>query len=262
MSAVLTVFVIALAASAVGAITGLGGALLARPLLESLGVVPSLSLHFLMVVMVLFTALSRLAFRSFRGVDYGVSLLLVAGSLLGGAAGSASVGLLFGFLSSPVAVSLQLGLVIVLNLVLMGSMYRRSLYQGVLHRHPAFLVLVGLGLGFTASFLGIGGGALNLMVLFYFFHFTPKHAALNSLFIILCSQGASLVLALGSSSLPSLSWQQVAAVAAAGVLGGFLGHHLSRRLSESLVRSLLAGVLVLVCILDLTTILQLLLYRS
>ena len=65
MSAFITTFLIALIASVIGAVSGLGGALVARPLLESAAVAPSESLHLLMVVMVLFTALSRVLFSSF-----------------------------------------------------------------------------------------------------------------------------------------------------------------------------------------------------
>ena len=46
-------------------------------------------------------------------------------------------------------------------------------------------VLIGLALGIMSSFLGIGGGPINLVVLGYFFSMQTKTAAQNSLYIIL-----------------------------------------------------------------------------
>lgn len=258
MSAFITTFLIALIASVVGAVSGLGGALVARPLLESAAVAPSESLHLLMVVMVLFTALSRVLFSSFEEIDLFVSALLISGSLLGGILGSWVIHLLFLNLSQDLVVVIQLAVTLGLNLLLIVHLFRKSRYKGGLHKQPLFIMSLGFGLGGLSSFLGIAGGALNMMALFYFFHFTPKHAAVNSLFIILFSQGASLLLMAGSSSVPAFDGVLVALVVAGGLLGGFLGQRISRRLTEGGVRLALLLVLSGVCLLDLATILRLL----
>ena len=49
-------------------------------------------------------------------------------------------------------------------------------------------VAVGLTLGIMSSFLGIGGGPINLVVLYFFFSMETKVAAQNSLYIILIFQ--------------------------------------------------------------------------
>ena len=76
-----------------------------------------------------------------------------------------------------------------------------------------------------SSFLGIGGGPINLLVLHYFFSMERKKAALNSLYIILFSQlcGFAVVLLNGSpvgGALPYLP-----AMAGAGIAGGLIGQH-------------------------------------
>ena len=45
-------------------------------------------------------------------------------------------------------------------------------------------VLIGVFLGIMSSFLGIGGGPINFVVLFFFFSMSTKIAAENSLYII------------------------------------------------------------------------------
>ena len=54
-------------------------------------------------------------------------------------------------------------------------------------------ILIGIFLGIMSSFLGIGGGPINLVVLFFFFSMSTKIAAENSLYIIFFSQIASLM---------------------------------------------------------------------
>ena len=54
-------------------------------------------------------------------------------------------------------------------------------------------ILIGLSLGIISSFLGIGGGPLNIAVLYYFLSMSAKESTINSLFIIFFSQVTSLV---------------------------------------------------------------------
>ncbi len=78
----------------------------------------------------------------------------------------------------------------------------------------AVCVVVGLILGIASSFLGIGGGPINLVVLFFFFSMPTKTAAQNSLYIILFSQLASLCSTVVTKSVPDVSlWLLVLMIA-------------------------------------------------
>lgn len=80
---------------------------------------------------------------------------------------------------------------------------------------------IGLVLGVMSSFLGIGGGPINLVVLFFFFSMDTKTAAENSLYIILFSQIASLFASLFASLLtrtvPEFSLGMLLLMAAGGI---------------------------------------------
>ena len=69
--------------------------------------------------------------------------------------------------------------------------------------NAASCILVGAALGTMSAFLGIGGGPINLVVLFYFFSMDTKTAAENSLYIIFFSQAASLIASAVTKSIPS-----------------------------------------------------------
>ena len=78
-------------------------------------------------------------------------------------------------------------------------------------------ILIGFFLGASSSFLGIGGGPINLVVLFYFFSMDTKTAAQNSLYIILISQISSLLLTVLSGSVPPFSLPTLLGMAVCGV---------------------------------------------
>ena len=84
-----------------------------------------------------------------------------------------------------------------------------TLYKGRIRtkrlQSVSVCLVIGLALGILSSFLGIGGGPFNLVILFYFFSMDTKTAAQNSLYIILFSQVTSLVTTLLTRSVPPFS---------------------------------------------------------
>lgn len=74
-------------------------------------------------------------------------------------------------------------------------------------------VTIGLASGCMSSFLGIGGGLINLVVLYFFFSMETKTAAANSLYIILFSQIASVVFTVISGAVPPFRWEVLALMA-------------------------------------------------
>lgn len=106
-------------------------------------------------------------------------------------------------------------------------------------------------LGMLSSFLGIGGGPINLVVLFYFFSMPTKVAAQNSLYVILLSQISSLIFSFATASIPEVSPVPLVCMMLAGVAGGILGRRLNRKMESSLVGRLflvLMVVIMLICL--------------
>ncbi len=93
-----------------------------------------------------------------------------------------------------------------LALVTLGT-FLYTLYKSRIRSHRvenmAACVVIGGFLGLMSSFLGIGGGPINLAVLFFFFGMDTKTAAQNSLYIILFSQIANLLTTIVTGSVPA-----------------------------------------------------------
>jgi len=107
------------------------------------------------------------------------------------------------------------------------------------------LIVLGLTLGTCSSFLGIGGGPMNLAVLCYFLSMDTKEAAQNSLYIILVSQISSMLLTIVDNSIPNEFfamnidiWIILLGMIACGIYGGILGKKLNKKLSTKKVDQL------------------------
>lgn len=125
-----------------------------------------------------------------------------------------------------------------------------TLYKSRIRTHHVTNVLVcllvGLFLGILSSFLGIGGGPINLVILFYLFSMPTKTAAQNSLYIILFSQITSLANSIVSASIPDFSAVLLALMVLGGLLGGFYGKKLNRKMDENMVDRLFIGLMIVI----------------
>ena len=97
---------------------------------------------------------------------------------------------------------------------------------------------IGVALGIMSSFLGIGGGPINLVVLYYFFSMSTKTAAQNSLYIILVSQITSIATTLFTKTVPEFEWLWLVLMVAGGIGGGVVGRLINKRIDNKQVEKL------------------------
>lgn len=105
-------------------------------------------------------------------------------------------------------------------------------------------------MGILSAFLGIGGGPINLAVLYFAFSMDTKKAAANSLYIILFSQISNFLTSCIRRSIPIFPWRYLIFMVAAGVLGGMLGSKVNRKISAATIDrlfSMLLCVIILIC---------------
>ena len=108
-------------------------------------------------------------------------------------------------------------------------------------------VVIGLMLGIMSSFLGIGGGPINLVVLYFFFSMDTKTAAANSLYIILFSQITSLVTTLVTRTVPEFQLISLVVMVAGGIGVGIVGRKINKKIDGAAVEKLficLMGVII------------------
>ena len=248
---VLFVFAVCLAASTVGGICGIGGGVVIKPVLDAIGVMSVSAVSFLSGLTVLSMAVINVyKNRKSSELDMRRSLPLGIGAAIGGVTGKQ----LFEAVKRAAGNDNLVGAVqaIVLGLMVVGTLIyvrNKAKIRTKNVNHAAAGAGIGFALGVCSSFLGIGGGPMNLAVLYYFYSMTTKQAAINSILIILVSQIASLLMSIVKGSIPAFDPLMLVVMVAAGVIGGNVSSRLHKRLSTETTDKLFAALLVvIICI--------------
>lgn len=105
-----------------------------------------------------------------------------------------------------------------------------------------------------SSFLGIGGGPINLVVLFYFFSMDTKTAAANSLYIILFSQITSLANTLLTGTVPEFDPVLLILMIISGIAGGMAGRAINKKIDSKTVDKLFIGLMVVLIFINIYNI--------
>ncbi|MCI8600961.1 MAG: sulfite exporter TauE/SafE family protein [Oscillospiraceae bacterium] len=228
-------FLLCLLASALGAITGVGGGILIKPAADAMNLLPVSAISFLSGCTVLCMSASSLIRGRGNGVqlEKSVTLPLAAGSIAGGLLGK----WLFervrqGFGNEAVLGLIQASLLLAMVLAVLAYYLFKNRITPKNLRGAALCLAVGLALGVISSFLGIGGGPANVAILCLLFSMTSKEAAKNSICIIFFSQVVSLLMTIAGGTVPDISPWLVALMAAGGVGGALAGSAISKRLSD------------------------------
>ena len=241
-------------ASVIGAICGIGGGVIIKPVLDAFGLYSVSTISFMSGCIVLaMTAYSvikaNLAHESV--IEKGVSTWLGIGAALGGLLGKQlfdSVKAMFENADTVGAVQAAALFAITLGTALYTV--KKSKIKTHHVKNGAACIAIGLCLGLMSAFLGIGGGPINLVVLYFFFSMETKTAAQNSLYIILISQIASLLFTIVTGKVPEFPVILFVVMVCCGILGGVVGRKINRRIDNATVDKLFLGlltVIMLVC---------------
>ncbi|MFI3176032.1 MAG: sulfite exporter TauE/SafE family protein [Eubacteriales bacterium] len=235
-------FLVAIFASTIGAISGMGGGVIIKPVMDAVSGLGASTISFMSCCTVLTMALVTYlrSIQSDIDLNYRTVIPLAIGGAIGGIAGKSMFAVVE---NSGNAALIQAAMLLAVNIgvllyVLNKSRIKRKELKAMI---PSFMI--GLVLGGASSFLGIGGGPINIAVISYFYSMPPKETAKHSLFIILFSQLTSLG-ATVFSGLPEFNPVALGLMCVGGVLGAVIGKQCSKMLSERSVERLFTIVLI------------------
>lgn len=247
---VIVFLLVSFLSSIVGAICGIGGGVIIKPVLDMLQLGSVSTINFLSSCTVLSMSLysvSKALINKDSKVNMATGTPLAIGAALGGLAGKE----LFSIVKSLFANAEMVGGVqaVALGIITLGTLIYTICKAKISTQNITskfFCIVVGLLLGIMSSFLGIGGGPINLVVLGYFFSMDTKTAAANSLYIILFSQSASLLATLLTASVPEFRIPALILMVAGGIGGGIVGRKLNKKMDNKAVDKLFIGLMVLI----------------
>lgn len=245
-------FIICFLASLAGSICGVGGGVIIKPVMDASGMLDAVTVSFLSGCTVLsMTAYTFLKEKCSGGsvVKKEIGIPLAFGAAAGGIFGKWLFHELTVFFSDKNRVgAVQAACLLIVSAGTLFYTIRKNHITTceVKGRIPIFLL--GLALGILSSFLGIGGGPMNLIVLFFFFSMDTKSAAQYSLYMILFSQLSSLLLSVLTGNVPDFSPVLLMLMVIGGITGGALGRYWNQKISEKAVDRLFCAVLVMIII--------------
>lgn len=248
-------FLVSFTASVAGAICGIGGGIIIKPVLDMLGIAGVSAATFLSGCTVLSMScysVGKALCSGEKHLDIRAGTPLALGACVGGVAGKQLFSLAESlFQNQNIVGAVQSGCLLLMTLATIVYTLNKKNIRGLQVKSVFWGVTIGFALGTLSSFLGIGGGPLNLVVLYFFFRMDTKTAAANSLYIILFSQAANLLSAVLTGAVPGFAPATLALMIAGGVAGGFAGGFFYRRMNSAAVEKLfvvLMHLIVLICI--------------
>ena len=251
-------FLICFLSCIIGAICGIGGGVIIKPVLDAVGAMEISTINFLSGCTVLSMTAYSVARSRIGGksrIDTAVGTPLAIGAALGGIAGKQLFEILRTATQGTRLNAIQSLCLLIITLgTLIYTVYKAKVKTHQV-KNKAVCCLIGLLLGLMSAFLGIGGGPVNLVVLFYFFSMDTKTAAENSLYIILFSQIASLVLSIVGGTVPEFSLLMLCLMVGGGILGGVCGRRINKKIEGEVVDKLfiaLMGIIILINVFNFT----------
>ncbi|MBQ8227427.1 MAG: sulfite exporter TauE/SafE family protein [Clostridia bacterium] len=251
----ITFLLVSFFASVIGAICGIGGGVIIKPVLDMVSAESVAAINFLSGCTVLSMStysVGKALIKKEKAVNMATGTPLAVGAAVGGILGKE----LFSFVKHSVSSPENLSVIqaVALGIITVGTLIY-TVNKNKVHTHSVknkvACVLIGIALGVMSSFLGIGGGPINLVVLYFFFSMDTKTAASNSLYIIFFSQLANLIASVATHAVPEFDTLSLVVMIVGGIGGGIVGRALNKKINSSTVEKLFIGlmsVIILICV--------------
>lgn len=248
-------FLISLIASTIGAICGIGGGVIIKPSIDILGITDVSSASLLssctVLMMTGYSVVKEFSSKTHNRIDKKNVFPLAVGAACGGLAGKIS----FELIKSSLPFTEMVGAyqAVLLGIVALGTFLytnNKSVIKTKKIDNSYVSFVFGLFLGAMSSFLGIGGGPIDLVVLFYFFSMDTKTASQNALFIIFISQLFSILYTCISGKIPDVQLGEILIMVVGGFLGGVIGKRINSSIRSEIIDKLFMGVLLVIILMS------------
>lgn len=247
-------YLITFFACMVGTLSGMGGGIIIKPVLDATGQMSVAAVTFLSgvtVIMMTVWTLGKTIQRRESVLDIRNTTLLAVSAAVGGLFGKQAYSMAASLFPDP---DMAGGVQAALLLAATAATFVYTLYKAHIRTKKvssvAVILFIGLILGALGSFMGIGGGPFNVAVLYYFFSMDTKTATQNSLLIVLFSQLSSVLKTTVSGSIPDFPLPILFGMIVAGILGSEAGRRIYSKADESQATLLFEWAMILIMLIS------------
>lgn len=241
--------IVSLLATTTGAISGIGGGIIIKPLYDAFSGLPISTINFMSGCTVFSMSIVSLLKSRNSGakLDKVKSTVLALGAAVGGIIGKQVFQLTREILKNDNLIGAgQAVILIIMTVYVFFFIKNKDKIKMKNIENLIVAVLIGFSLGMISAFLGIGGGPINIAILAYFFNMDSKTCSLNSIYIIFFSQTTSLITTFATKTVPAYDSLGLMFMIIGGIAGGFLGSTISKKLSNKGVDKIFSVVLVVI----------------
>ena len=248
-------FLTALLSTLIGSLSGLGGGVIIKPVLDTLffSRLPLAEINLLssLTVFVMAVLSTVKAHQSDVQLDKKIILPLSISSGIGGLLGDTLFQKFLRIFPEELCRHFQSRalLFLMVSLLILHLFSEKIPARSI--RNVWATALCGLCLGTASSFFGIGGGPLNVVVLTLLFHLEKRQCVFGSLSIIMFAQGIKLVNSILIQQLWFSSGLLPVWMVIGGILGGWIGSRSALLVSERKIGHIFSMAMVFVIILNL-----------
>lgn len=242
-----------------GALAGLGGGVIIKPVLDAIGYHPLFMINFFSSVAVFLMSVTSITKQKEQRKQYSLKQLLwlALGCIVGGVLGNQVFESLITALGNEETVNL---IQIIVTIVLLGA---AILYSNFGHKTLDLqgnipLLISGLILSSLSVFLGIGGGPINVAFFLFVFGMPIKQAAFASILTIFFAQLSKLLAIAFTSGFGEYDLAYIIPIAIAAVLGSYLGSLTQDKLTDNRVQMIYTVITGLILLLNIYNAVQIL----
>lgn len=234
-----------------GAFVGLGGGVIIKPLLDLIGHDTIDTVNFISACAVFSMSITSTIkhIKAKTKIDFNIIIYLSLGAVVGGICGSKLFDFMLTIFNNSLLKSIQgliLGLLLVASVIYINTKNAKSFRL----KKPIPIVAVGLTLGFVASFLGVGGGPINVAFLVLFFSMTVKEAAVYSVGTIFFSQLSKLVTLGVTHSIPKFNIVTLIVAILCAAIGGIVGAKMNKKVNEKVIKKIFTVIVATVALVN------------
>lgn len=231
---ILLYVVTVLIATTVGAIAGLGGGVIIKPVFDLIGFHDASTIGFYSSVAVFTMCIVSIIKQLKKGFqfDQKTVIFISIGSIVGGLLGEVIFNFVTASLANAQVKVIQAGLLELTLFVILLYTLKKDKIKGYHVTHPLAIFAVGLFLGTISIFLGIGGGPLNVALLTLLFSYSMKEATIYSIATIFFSQISKLGSIIIAGQLFTFDLSLVPCIMIAAIAGGYIGTLINQKLDD------------------------------
>lgn len=244
-------FIVIVFANTIGAISGMGGGVLIKPIFDLLHVHSVAAISFYSSVAVLTMSVVSTSNQLQNGIQikWPFTIQVSLGSVVGGLLGNIVFEKILALFPAGREVQLVQIVLTVITLVF-SYLYSKGIWQNFNYQSPILTLGSGLLLGFLASLLGIGGGPINVALLMLLFNIPIKQATVYSIITIFFSQLTKVITIFVTVDMSRYDMNMLYYIIPAAILGGFLGSFVSGKVTDERVNQVYQWVIILVLIIN------------